>query len=176
MEHKFYWLNPKLEVRKTDKYGWGTFATQDIEKHERLLVLSGYVMLLSEEEALPAEVGDNGIQVTEDLSICASKKDELGGINFFNHSCEPNAGIKGQIFLVAMRNIKKGEEVVFDYAMTLSESEHAEPYHMECLCGSKQCRKIITDSDWRRKDLQDKYQGYFQYYLEEKISKQKTQE
>lgn len=169
MKHKFYWLNPKLEVQKTIKYGFGTFAKKDVTKGERLLVLSGYVMRLDEEEKLPGSLSDNGIQITEDLSICASKKSELGGINFFNHSCDPNAGIKGQIFLVAMRNIKKGEEITFDYAMTLCRSKNAKPYRLECLCGKKKCRGFVTDDDWKNKVLQKKYDGYFQYFIQEKI-------
>lgn len=171
MKHKFYWLNPKLEVRASRIGGKGTFAKKNIIKGNLLLVLSGYVMRLSEEEKLQGILSDNGIQVTEDLSLCASKKSELGGINFFNHSCEPNAGIKGQIFLVAMRNIRKGEEATFDYAMTLSRSKNAKSYSMKCLCGKKICRGVITDNDWKDKKLQKKYKGYFQYYLQEKISK-----
>lgn len=174
MKHKFYWLNPKLDVKKTKKYGYGTFAKENIKKGERLLVLSGYVMRLNEEEKLPGSLSDNGIQITEELSICVSKKEELGGINFFNHSCSPNAGIKGQIFLVAMKSIKTGEEVTFDYAMTLCQSKNAKPYHLECLCGKKKCRKVITDSDWMNEDIQKKYDGYFQFYIQEKVDKIKS--
>ncbi|MEZ4195540.1 MAG: SET domain-containing protein [Candidatus Paceibacterota bacterium] len=174
MKHKFYWLNPKLKVTKTKKYGYGTFAKQDVNKGERLLVLSGYVMRLQDEEKLPGSLSDNGIQITEDLSICVSTEKELGGINYFNHSCDPNAGIKGQIFLVAMKKIPAGQEVTFDYAMTLCQSKNAKPYHLECLCGKRNCRKIITDSDWENTALQKKYDGYFQYYIQEKIDRKKT--
>jgi SET domain-containing protein len=173
MKNKFYWLNPKLQVKKTARYGLGTFAAKAVKKGERLLVLSGYVMRLEDEEKLPGSLSDNGIQVTEDLSLCASNTKELGGINFFNHSCEPNAGIRGQIFLVAMRNIKAGEEVTFDYAMTLCDSKNAQPYRLKCLCGRKTCRGVVTDNDWKNKELQKKYDGYFQYFIQEKIDKKK---
>lgn len=173
MKNKFYWLNPKLKVKKTNKYGFGTFANENIKKDELLLVLSGYVMRLQDEEKLPKSLNDNGIQVTEDFSICVSKKEELGGINFFNHSCDPNAGVRGQIFLVAMKKIKAGEEVTFDYAMTLCQSRNVKPYHLKCLCGKKICRGTITDSDWKKKELQRKYKGYFQYFIQEKINNKK---
>ena len=172
MKHKFYWLNPKLQVRKTARYGFGTFAKENARKGDLLLILSGYVMRLHEEEQLPGSLSDNGIQVTENISLCVSKRSELGGINYFNHSCDPNAGIRGQIFLVAMRNIRKGEEVTFDYAMTLCRSKNAKPYTMKCLCGKEICRSIITDNDWKDKKLQKRYKGYFQYFLQEKIDKQ----
>lgn len=173
MRYKFYWLNPKLRVQKTAQYGFGTFAKENIKKGDLLLVLSGFVMKLSEEEKLPGSLSDNGIQVTENLSLCASKKEELGGINFFNHSCDPNTGIKGQIFLVAMRSIKKGEETTFDYAMTLCRSKNAKSYSLKCLCGKENCRGVVTDNDWKNKKLQERYEGYFQYYIQEKIDKLK---
>lgn len=176
MKYKFYWLNPKLKVQKTVRYGFGTFAKENIKKGDLLLVIGGYIMKASEEENLPGTLSDNGIQVAENLSLAISKKEELGGINFFNHSCDPNVGIKGQIFLVAMKNIKKGEEATFDYAMTLYRSKNTKPYSLigeKCLCGKKNCRGVVTDNDWKKKDLQKKYKGYFQYYIQEKIDKLK---
>ncbi len=169
MKHKFYWLNPKLTVKKTAKYGVGTFAKKNIKKGELLLILSGYVMKVTEEERLPKGLSDNGIQVMEDYCISVARKEDLGGINYFNHSCDPNVGIKGQIFLVAMKNIKNGEEATFDYAMTLCRTKNAKLYHLECLCGKKNCRGIVTDDDWKDKKLQAKYKGYFQYHIQEKI-------
>ncbi len=169
MKPKFYWLNPKLIVKKINNRGKGTFAKKNISKGERLLAFGGYVMSLRDEAKLPKSFNDNGAQITEDHSLCVMQRKDLGGINFFNHSCNPNAGFKGQIFLVAMRKINKGEEIVFDYAMTLYHSKKSKPYSMKCWCGSKECRGIITDNDWKIKKLQKKYKDYFQYYLLEKI-------
>lgn len=174
MKYKFNWLNPKLKVQKTVKYDFGTFAKENIKKGDLLLVLSGYVMKLSEEEKLPGSLSDNGIQVTGNLSLCVSKKEELGGINFFNHSCDPNVGIKGQIFLVAMRNIKKGEETTFDYAMTLCRSKNAKPYSLNCLCGKENCRGIVTDSDWKILELQKNTMGISNIIYKKKLTKQKN--
>jgi len=33
-EEVFSWMNPKLEVRDTKKYGKGVFATEEIKKGE----------------------------------------------------------------------------------------------------------------------------------------------
>lgn len=168
-DFKFFWLNPKLEVRNSTVGGKGTFAKKNISKGDRLLIMGGYITALKDELDLPSEFNDNGLQITEDLVLSIRDKYHLGGINFFNHSCSPNAGFNGQIFLVAIRNIKKGEEIVFDYAMTLYHSKKAASYKMKCLCGSKECRGIITDNDWKIKKLQKKYKGFFQYYIQEKI-------
>lgn len=171
MKDHFSWTNTSLELKETFIYGKGVFAKQNIKKDERLAIFGGYIMHSDEMLSLPREFKDNCINVTEAFVLGVKHESELELASFFNHSCSPNAGIKGQIFLVAMRDIAKGEEIVFDYAMTLCRSIEAMPYIMHCRCGSKNCRKIITDKDWEKKDLQEKYKGYFQFYVEEKINK-----
>jgi len=42
---------------------------------------------------------------------------------------------------------------------------------MECQCDHPNCRKLITEDDWQQPDLQRRYDGYFQWYLQEKIDK-----
>ncbi len=170
-KHKFYWLNPKIEPRDTEKCGDGYFAKEVVKKDERILVIGGYIMTIEEEAALPGKNHDNGVQITEDLVICTTPDDDWAGINLLNHNCEPNAGFKGQIFLVAMRDIQKDEEITVDYAMVIRRSAGGILYELKCLCGSEKCRQIITDEDWKKPELQQKYNGYFQQYLQEKIIK-----
>ena len=173
MKHKFHWLNEKIEPRKTEEYGTGLFAVKNIRKNERLIVIGGYIMSIEEESKLPGKCNDNGVQITEDLVISISKPSEYEGYNFLNHNCEPNSGFRGQIFLVAMRDIKKNEEICIDYSMVLYKTKKGPRYKLECLCGHKNCRKLITDTDWSKKELQKKYDGYFQYFIQEKIDEQR---
>ena len=42
-------------------------------------------------------------------------------------------------------------------------------FEMECKCGSSNCRKRITEEDWKIPELREKYNGYFSQYLQEKI-------
>lgn len=81
-----------------------------------------------------------------------------------NHCCEPNLGLQGQVVFVAMRDIAVGEELTIDYAMTDDE-----PYEMECQCGREACRKLITGADWRKLELQQKYHGYFSWFIQRRI-------
>jgi len=167
----FSWMNPKLETRNTGGYGKGVFAKKDIKKEELLCVFGGYIKSIVEEELLENSVSDEGVQISEEFCLGVLNPKELEDASFFNHSCEPNAGFKGQIFLVAMKNIKKDEQVAFDYAMVLSKTKNAKFYKTKCLCASKKCRGYITENDWKNTKLQKKYSGYFQWYLQEKINK-----
>jgi uncharacterized protein len=186
----FSWMNSKLEIRETIKYGKamtaitngsskvyrkdsrcnkGVFAKEMIEAGENLAIFGGRVIPISE------ETGDWGIQIDEDFVINAYEPNTslMEESFFFNHSCEPNAGIKGQIFLIAMRDILKDEEITFDYAMCLHETKGASPYLLECHCDTSNCRCVITDNDWKIPELQRKYNGWFSWYLQEKINRMK---
>jgi len=167
----FSWLNPKLELRKTEKYGKGVFAEDNLKKNELLAIFGGYIMTIKKEERLSKKVSDNSIQISDDFVLGVKKIFELEDASFFNHSCDPNAGFNGQIFLVAMRGIKKDEEITFDYAMVLCKSKGAKYYKFKCLCGKSNCRRYLTEEDWKILELQKKYSGYFQWYLQEKINK-----
>ena len=168
-KRNFSWMNPKLEVRDTKKYGKGVFAMEDIEKGETCAIFGGHVISFKEEAKLPKEYKDTGILIHDNFVISTLNNKE--DTDNFNHSCEPNAGIKGQIFLVAMKNIKIHDQVTFDYAMCLSYSKEYSPYYydIKCLCGEKKCRGRITADDWKLPTLQEKYSGYFQYYIQQKI-------
>ena len=103
--------------------------------------------------------------IDDNLFLAPSKESEIKKVLIFlNHSCEPNVGPRGDITFVALRNIKTGEELTLDMAMT-----DTVPFRMKCNCGSKNCRKVITGNDWKRKDLQEKYGRYFSPYIMEKI-------
>jgi D-alanine-D-alanine ligase len=58
-----------------------------------------------------------------------------------NHSCEPNTQYEG-LNVVAIKPIKKGEELTLDYATFLD----GEMESFVCNCGSVNCKKIITVS------------------------------
>jgi hypothetical protein len=45
---------------------------------------------------------------------------------------------------------------------------------MTCNCGAPGCRKVITGRDWMKPELQQKYRGYFSWYLEKKIEAEKA--
>lgn len=163
------WLNPKLEVKKSKLQGEGVFAVENIKHGERLTIFGGSVMLIDEIKNLPENVQDYAMQI-EERFVLGNKTSIPEDTDYFNHSCNPNSGFHGQIFLVAMRDIAKREEITFDYATVLSESVGSDiVFEMDCNCGSSNCRKKITEDDWKRPDLRRKYKGYFSQYLQEKI-------
>lgn len=84
---------------------------------------------------------------------------------FINHSCEPNVGFAGNVVLITIRDVTAGEELTTDYALFDDYDGQ-----MTCQCNTASCRRVIDGHDWRRRDLQRRYCGYFSWYLQRKIS------
>lgn len=147
-------------------HGLGIFSVEDIDKNETIAIKKGSYLTRKEMEEFGIEFG-SGIQVEDDLFIAHKDMEELEkNFIYINHSCNPNCGMKGNNGeVLAIRNIKKGEELTLDYAMFMNNNSS-----MKCDCKSKECRKNITGKDWMKPELQEKYKGYFTDYIQSKIN------
>jgi len=79
---------------------------------------------------------------------------------FFNHSCDPNAAVVGRAKIVAVKNIQKGEEILFDYSTTEWVDDSFGQYKewtVKCNCGIRLCRKEIKEFPLLPNSLQRKY-------------------
>lgn len=107
------------------------------------------------------------LEIADGLYLAPLDDEEFSkSMIYFNHSCEPNCGVGGNILSIAMRDIKAGEELTQDYVMYFCGPN----YSMTCNCQSKNCRHTITGNDWQIPELQEKYKGYFSWYIEQKIN------
>lgn len=70
-----------------------------------------------------------------------------------NHSCSPNCKISGFNRLVAKRDIKKDEELTIDYGTVSVGTGH--PIIENCSCGSKNCRSVIKNDDYKTANIDD---------------------
>jgi hypothetical protein len=159
------YLTDKCEVRNRDVTGGkAVFAMEQIAQGELIGVWSGRVVSADELEELTPEIRMHTVQVEEGLYLASIGESEPP--DYINHSCDPNAGLDGQIALVAMRDIESGEEVTIDYAMC-DGSAYDE---FDCACGSPLCRGRVTGDDWRDPTLWKRYQGHFSPYLQRRIA------
>jgi len=159
--------SPKTQVRESPIQGRGLFAAAPISAGEIVAVKGGHVFNGTVLSRVQAEIGPAEIQIGENLFIGPLTAEEReGSMIFSNHSCDPNLGVAGQIVFVALRDIRAGEELTHDWAMTDDDEGR-----MECRCGAAACRKVVTGQDWRREHLQRRYRGYFSWYLERKIAR-----
>jgi hypothetical protein len=161
------YLSSKTEVRESKIHGRGLFAIADIAKSEIVAVKGGHIVDgKALREQIAPRLGPVEIQIDDDLFIAPVTDEERAlSMLYLNHSCEPNLGVRGEITFVAIRNIRAGEELTHDWAMTDDDD-----YSLECKCGAASCRKTLNGKDWQRPDLQKRYAGYFSAYLARKIN------
>jgi hypothetical protein len=144
--------------------GKSVIAREHIAQGELIAVWSGRIVAGEELKHLPPEIRMHTVQVEENLYLASLADSEPP--DYINHSCDPNAGLDGQIAIVAMREIEPGEEVTIDYAMC-----DGSPYdEFDCACGSPRCRIRVTGDDWRDPSLWKRYQGHFSPYLQRRIA------
>jgi hypothetical protein len=162
----FNWTNPKLVVANCE-VGKGQFAAQAIACGELLAAFGGRVMTRDDFDRLPPEIQHYPYQISEnpELLFGPMQRADMSDGDYFNHSCNPNAGFRGALHLVALRAIAVGEQVTFDYATCMT----GDFGNMPCSCGEPDCRRFISGDDWKIPSLQQKYAGYWQPYIEEKI-------
>ena len=157
------WLTPKAEVRRSDGKGDGAFAIMTIFCGETVAVFGGHPVTRAQLAALSAERRARSIQIDRDLYLVSGEAREPG--DMINHSCSPNCGLRGDIVVVALRDIAAGEELAYDYAMS-----DGSPYdEFTCSCGSPHCRVHVSGEDWRRPELWQRCEGYFSPYLQRRI-------
>jgi SET domain-containing protein len=160
------YVSPKVERKNTVGKGAALFAKEKISKDE-IVSISGGIILKVDNWKEKLKKFDYSYNITEDFVIAPLNPKDPSDDWRMNHCCEPNCGVKGQIIFVALRDIEINEELTFDYAMTESDPDYCLDLH----CEKINCRNKFSGNDWKNKQIQDKYKGYFSYYLEQKINK-----
>ena len=140
----------RIQTRRSGVHGKGVFAVQDIAQGEVLVEYTGEVIGWQEAQDRhphdPLQPNHTFyFHVDEDRVIDAN----YGGnsARWINHSCDPNCFADeqdGRIFITALRNIKAGEELNYDYGLIIEE-RYTKKLKAEypCWCGSTNCRGTL---------------------------------
>lgn len=147
--------SPWARVRRSKIHGLGVIASKDIPSGTRIIEYEGERITKAEsnrrdeERAARASKGGDGCVYIFEIN----KRYDLDGhmgwntARLLNHSCEPNCesdNIRGHIWLIARRDIAKGEELTFDYGFDVENwQEHP------CRCGSGKCVGYIVAKSHR---------------------------
>ena len=127
-----------LQVIRSSIDGYGVIAERPFAEDE----------IVAEVDGVAWREGD-GVDDRYSLKIMDGLYfDMVDQTRWINHSCDPNCDVDmgvdqdGQPWarIVALRPIRKGEEITYDYAFP---AHLAEP----CRCGSANCRGAIVDED-----------------------------
>ena len=158
------YVSAKAEMRSAGAKGKGLYSVDAVHAGETVVGFGGFVISRRHLDALPAKRAIHSIQIDENLFLVGPERAEPG--DMVNHSCDPNCGLVGNVLVVAMRDIARGEEITFDYAMCDSQDYD----EFVCECGALGCREKVTGNDWTIPELQERYRGWFSQYLERRIA------
>lgn len=142
--------------------GKGIMAGEDIKAGDLIQYIRGEVKFWVVKDKETSLYGPNWIGLGKDTWIDPDYPHQ-----YLNHSCDPNSGIKGKVAMVAIKDIKEGEEITMDYSII----EGDELWEMQCHCGAKNCRGIIRSIQFLPKNIFQKYMPYIPRYFQ-KLYKQ----
>jgi len=160
--------SPLVEARQSSIHGNGVYALAPIKKGTRVLEYLGERISHDEADSRYEQKGDDDGHTF--LFIASNRTVIDAGVNgndarFINHSCNPNCETvieNSRVFIDAIRTIKAGEELGYDYQLTWeSTDDPAELALYACRCGAKRCRGTMLDrepSDQKKLDAQKKAQ------------------
>ena len=141
-------------VRRSSIHSRGVFARCDIPTGTRVLEYTGEKISKTESDrrarARLERAKKTGVAAVYIFNL--NQRQDLDGsqrsntARLLNHSCDPNCEAiqtRGRIWLTAVRDIKEGEELTFNYGFDLENwHEH------ECRCGSKRCIGFIAGEEY----------------------------
>ena len=141
------------KVKKSNIDKNGLYAAKDIKAGTRIIEYLGKI--ISKKETERNDKFDNGKDI---YLFNLNNKFDLDGdfkwntARLVNHSCDPNCEVFGsglKVWVYAMKNIKKGEELSYDYGFSFDEDYKNYP----CKCRSRNCVGYIIreGSRWRIK-------------------------
>lgn len=143
----------KIQARKSAIHGNGVFAVAPIKQGERVIQYKGLLRSHGDVDADDSGDVESGhtflFTLNDDWVIDANYKGN--DARWINHSCDPNCEAvieededgdsRGdKVFIEALRDIKAGEELTYNYGITLAERHTAKLKKIwECRCGSPKC-------------------------------------
>ena len=141
------------KIKKSNIDKRGLYASRDIKDGKKIIEYKGKIVTKKEVEENSKFDNEKAIYLFN-----LNKRYDLDGdfkyntARLINHSCDPNcevAGVGLKVWVYAIRNIKKGEELSYDYGFGYDEFYKDFP----CRCGSKNCVGYIVreGSRWRIK-------------------------
>ena len=139
------------KIKKSNIDKKGLYASKDIKSGVRIINYKGKLITNTEVEQNPKFDNDKDIYLFD-----INKRYSLDGdfswntARLINHSCNPNCEVDGKgykIWIPAIKDIKKNEELTYDYGFSYDEDYKQFP----CKCRAKNCCGYIvrSESRWR---------------------------
>jgi len=141
------------KIKKSNIDNKGLYASKNIKDKQIVIHYKGKLVTKKEVEKNPKFDNDKAIYLFNLNNRYDLDGDfEYNAARLINHSCDPNCEVNGKglkLWIFAIRDIKKGEELSYDYGFGYDEDYK----QFVCKCGAKNCVGYIVreGSRWRIK-------------------------
>jgi SET domain-containing protein len=139
------------KIKKSNIDNRGVYAAKNIKAGKIIIYYKGKLITKKETEKNPKYDNDKAIYLFNLNSRYDLDGDfEYNDARLINHTCNPNCEVAGKglkLWIFALRDIKKNEELSYDYGFGYDEDFKQFP----CRCGAKNCCGYIVreGSRWR---------------------------
>lgn len=136
------------EVRNSEIHGRGIFASTKIRRGTPIIEYKGkrstWDEALDRPDSDPNDFAHTFLFELDDGSVIDARV-RGNAARWINHSCKPNCTTEedehGRVFIEAKRKIEAGEELSYDYRLTIdAKLTKQERAAYACRCGAKKCR------------------------------------
>lgn len=141
-----------VEVRNSPIHGRGVYAKQRIPKSRRVIEYVGDRVSHAEAdrryELKSEDDGHTFLFIVDGRTVIDAG---VGGneARYINHGCDPNCETvteNRRIFIEAIRDIERGEELCYDYQLTWESTDDPDELALyACRCGARKCRGTMLD-------------------------------
>ena len=140
------------QVRESDIHGKGVYAIRPIKAGDKVLEYKGEIITWKKAEARhphdPSQPNHTFYFHLDDGHVIDARHTG-NSAKWINHSCEPNLEATqdgNRIFLNALRDIKVGEELSYDYGLVIDLRKTARvKKDFACFCGATDCRGTMLN-------------------------------
>jgi len=146
-------MTRRIIRRQSPIHGNGVFAAKDMPKGVRVIEYKGRRLTHVQANRMFANDSDSGHTFLFTLNEKFLIDGGEGGndARWINHSCAPNCEawvienkqgdkLRDRVVIETRRAIRKGEELTYDYGITLEERQTPRLKRIwQCKCGSKKC-------------------------------------
>jgi SET domain-containing protein len=140
----------RIQVRKSGIHGKGVFALKPIPAGERIMEYVGQIITwkqaLKRHPHDPSDPNHTFYFHIDDTHVIDGSVDG-NAARWINHACDPNCQadeIDGRVFISALRDLKPGDELFYDYRLVIDERYTPKlKKAYACRCGSPACRGTL---------------------------------
>lgn len=147
----------KVEIVKEGS-DFAIFAKRELRKGEPIFAVEGPVIVYKKPPDY--RIGHRWLNISLHSWVIPEEENPW---SFLRHSCAPNVGLNDSREVIALRAIRRNEELAIDDSITEADPR----WRKRCSCGAKNCRGVVRSIQFLPQAAFRKYLPYIPSFLQQ---------